>query len=145
MSNYKGVVRTNYFRVRDEEKFRELMSRVVSDGSPIELWDDHKDTEGRLLFGFGSLDCLNFGLPNEDGECDDMSYDDFLAELSECIAENDAAIIFDAGHEKLRYIQAGAIIVTYDKGYEYVDIHDLALNKAREILADQNWDTDMSY
>ena len=53
MKNYYGVVRTNYFHVKDEEKFRALMAKVICDDGRLELWDDETDAAGDRLFGFG--------------------------------------------------------------------------------------------
>lgn len=42
MSEFIGCTRTNYFHVKDEEAFRKLMSRAVSDTEGIEIWGDRQ-------------------------------------------------------------------------------------------------------
>ena len=70
MSNYYGVVRTNYFHVKDEEQFRALMAKTAGDEDGIELWDDRKDENGNQMFGFGVYGCIS-GILNDDGEYDE--------------------------------------------------------------------------
>ena len=70
MSNYYGVVRTNYFHVKDEEQFRALMAKAIGDEDGIELWDDEKDRNGSQVFGFGVYGGIS-GVLNNDGEYDD--------------------------------------------------------------------------
>ena len=53
MSNYYGMVRTNYFHVKDEEQFQALMAKVICGDGSLELWDNMKDANGNQLFGFG--------------------------------------------------------------------------------------------
>ena len=38
MSNYCCTIRTNYFRVKDDEAFREFMGRVQGDEDSIEIF-----------------------------------------------------------------------------------------------------------
>lgn len=106
MSNYYGVVRTNYFHVKDEEQFRALMRRVICGDGSIELWDDQRDEHGGQLFGFGAYGSIS-GIPDDDDDYDDDSYDRFIDALMECVADDDAILIFESGHEKLRYVGGG--------------------------------------
>lgn len=139
MSNYYGVVRTNYFHVRDEEQFRSLMSKASGDSDSIALWDDLKDSEGKRLFGFGVYGTIN-GVPNDDNKYDDDSCDRFIDGLKECVAEDDAILIFEAGHEKLRYVGGGVTIITA-KSIEYIDLENSAIRKAQELLRNDHWNT----
>ena len=77
MSNYYGVVRTNYFHVKDEEQFRALMAKTAGDEDGIELWDDVIDGDGNPMFGFGVYGGIS-GILNDDNEYDDDSYDRFI-------------------------------------------------------------------
>ena len=55
MANYYCVMRTNYFRVKDEEKFLELMESVCSGEDDLQIWSE-TDAEGAKRFGFGAYD-----------------------------------------------------------------------------------------
>ena len=81
MSNYYGVVRTNYFHVKDEEQFRALMAKTAGDEDGIELWDDVIDGDGNLMFSFGVYGGIS-GILNDDDEYDDDSYDCFRLEAT---------------------------------------------------------------
>ena len=139
MSNYYGVVRTNYFRVKDEEQLRALMAKTTGDEDGIELWDDVKDAASKQMFGFGVYGGIS-GIQNDDDEYDDESYDRFIDGLMECVAEDDAILIFEAGHEKLRYVGGGVTIITA-KGVEYINLEDNARKIVRELLGNEQWDT----
>ena len=52
MANYNCTVRTNYFHVKDPEKFREFMNHVYGSEDSIDLWEE-KDSGGNPVFGFG--------------------------------------------------------------------------------------------
>ena len=139
MSNYYGMVRTNYFHVKDEEQFRALMAKVICGDGSLELWDDMKDANGNRLFGFGVYGSIS-GIPDENGEYDDMAYERLIDELGECVAEDDAILIFEAGHEKLRYVGGGVLVIT-SKESEYVDLHEEGRKKAQQLLGNEKWDT----
>lgn len=139
MSNYYGVVRTNYFHVKDEEQFRALMAKTAGDEDGIELWDDVKDADGKQMVGFGVYGGIS-GIQNDDDEYDDESYDRFIDGLMECVAEDDAILIFEAGHEKLRYVGGSVTIIT-TKGVEYINLEDNARKIVHELLGNEQWDT----
>ena len=40
MANYYASIRTNYFRVKDEKKFREFMAHVSGTEDRVELWEE---------------------------------------------------------------------------------------------------------
>ena len=143
MMNYYGVVRTNYFHVKDEEKFRALMAKVICDDGRLELWDDETDAAGDRLFGFGVYGSIG-GIPDENDKYDDDAYDRFIDELTECVADDDAVIIFEAGHEKLRYV-GGYVLVVTSKGCEHIDLHEAARRQAQHMLGNNQWNTKTTY
>ncbi len=146
MANYCCTIRTNYFHVKDEVKFRELMNRVYGCEDTVELFEE-KDSNGKTIFGFGTYGGIA-GLANasEDEEefCDDTAYDEFINGLQECVADDDAVIILEAGNEKLRYVIGSATIIT-SVTYEYLDITSLAIDKAAELLGNPKWATKCEY
>ena len=143
MSDYYCTTRTNYFRVKDESKFREIMSLVRGDECDVSLWDDRVDNSGNKLFGFGCYGFI-YGIFDEDDEYDDGAYDRFLRLLKTCVADDDAIIIFESGHEKLRYVCGDAVIVTSSE-IASVDLTYQAIDKAREMLGKTDWTSRCEY
>lgn len=137
MANYVSTTRTNYFHVKDAEAFRAFMDNVS--GDDLELWDE-KDDKGDTVFAFGCEGSI-YGIQNED-ENDD--YDLFIKNLQEYIADNDAVILTEAGHEKLRYVTGFATVIT-SKGIQFLNLDDMALSKAREMLGNPGFSTQMDY
>ena len=148
MANYYASTRTNYFRVKDADEFRAFMSHVYGTEDRIDLWEE-KDTEGRIVFGFGTNgsiagfdDCSSESDEDEaDDECD---YDAFVEKLQTFVADDDAIIIFESGHEKLRYVTGTALVITRDC-CDYLDIADLAVKHAAALLKNPQWNTTCSY
>lgn len=146
MANYYGITRTNYFHVKDEAAFRDFMSKAVGDEGGIDLWDDEKDDQENTLFGFGLYGCIA-GIPvpvlddnGENTEETENDFDAFTDGLQQHVAEDDAIIIFEAGHEKLRYVGGGATIITA-KTIKYIDLQTAACKKAAELLHNDKWMT----
>lgn len=98
-----------------------------------------KDANGNQLFGFGVYGSIS-GIPDENGEYDDMAYERLIDELGECVADDDAILIIEAGHEKLGYVGGGVLVIT-SKESEYVDLHEEGRKKAQQLLGNEKWDT----
>lgn len=138
MANYESATLTNYFRVKDPDAFREFMSRVYG-SDEVQLWEG-KDLNGTVQFGFGVYGWISGFCPSEDEEDDDCDYDynAFLDELQKHIADDDAVIILESGHENLRYVVGGATIVT-SKEVEYLGINELAEKRVAVLLNNPDW------
>ena len=142
MANYNCVVRTNYFHVKDVEAFKRMMDQVVGSEDEVSLWEEN-DQEENPIFAFGCYGGIA-GLPNEsDDEIDDDSYNRFTDELQKCVAENDAVIIMESGHEKIRYVTGSAFIIT-SNATKYLDVETLAL-EATEKMVGTEFVTRMDY
>ena len=146
MANYCCTIRTNYFHVKNEEEFRSFMDRVRGSEDTIELWEE-KDRNGNTLFGFGVYGGIS-GVSNcdddEEGLCDDFSYDKFIDGLQESVSDNDAIIILEAGNEKMRYVVGYATIITSSE-CKYIDMTSLAIETAEEMLNNPSWETKCEY
>lgn len=211
MANYYGKVRTNYFRVTDEEKYLEIRRGLQGTEDTIEFWDE--DRNGVLCHGFGCNSLLtyqeNFGTLEsyadaltEQGKtwegitiyCDcalseaesaeSRTIDDFPAEnlsswavyhgdqredgtvrlfvseypedycdsdmitffqkMQTILPDGEAMIVVEVGSEKLRYLVGCATIVTKEQ-IQSVDLCDYALRKAKEMLGNPDFSTEMSY
>ena len=143
MANYCCTVRTNYFHVKDEDKFKDLMSRVYGCEDEIQLWE-RKDQNGKTTFGFGAYGGIAGLRSADDEDEDDNAYDEFLDGLRECVADNDAIIIMEVGNEKMRYVVGAAEIIT-SKKCEYIEISELAAQKAAEMIGVTDWTTQLCY
>ena len=145
MANYCCTIRTNYFHVKDEAEFRSLMEQTYGSEDTIEVWEK-RDDGGNMMFGFGCYGGIA-GIRNTDEEDDDLedtAFDRFLEKLQQCVAEDDAVIIMEAGNEKMRYIVGTALILT-NKACECLDIAELAEKRAAELLAIPSWKTRLMY
>lgn len=144
MANYECVVRTNYFHVKDEERFRALMD-VVSAGN-LEFWEK-KDEKGSPTFAFGS-DGTIYGISNitEGSKCeaDEEFCDEFLYQLKDLVADSEAVIIMEAGHEKLKYVTGTATVIT-SRAVVYIDLDKAACESARGLLDNPDYDPVMCY
>ena len=107
MANYYGMVRTNYFGVKDEKKFKELTDNLIAEDNIL----IEQNSEGKWsIASYSSIDyCL------EVDNCEDYDLDAFFESMKECIADGDAMIWTEIGNEKLRYFVAYSIIVTSEE------------------------------
>ena len=81
---------------------------------------------------------------DEYSEEQENGYDEFLELLSEHVAEDDAVLIFESGHEKMRYVTGNATVIT-KSGIEYINMIDLAIEKAQLSLGNSEWTTQTDY
>jgi len=151
MANYCCAVRTNYFHVKDPDKFRDFMKNVVSSEDSIKVWE-RTDDVGNTVFGFGCYGsilgvtvCAD-GVNADDSDCDydDYDFDEFVNGLADLVAEDDAIIILESGNEKLRYVTGCAIVITSTDS-EYMEIDVLAAQQAAEMLNNPDWQTQLEY
>lgn len=146
MANYVCTSRTNYFRVTDEEKYEALFSRLYCpDGDEISALT--KTENGVTRHGFGSYGQIWYKDPALDEDEEDYQEDDcinmFLEELQKILPEDEAFILFEAGHTKLQHVSGDAIVATADT-IEYVNLRNAALAAARKILG-ADFQTDCEY
>ena len=146
MSNYNCTIRTNYFHVKDNEKFEEFMSHIY--GEDLELFNE-TDSNGNAIYGFGCYGSISgYFNDNEEYEDDadawDNAYDNFIDGLSKHVAEDDAILIFEAGHEKMRYV-VGRVMVITSNAYNYKDITSLGIDMAKKMLKNSNYTTQCDY
>ena len=118
MANYCCAVRSSYFYVTDEEKYKELMKHIITCEDSIECWDKEKD--GRIAHAFGCYDQILGYIDDPEAWEDyenhvDPDYDYFLQKLSEIIAPGSACVIFQAGNEKLRYVDGFVDVVMHNE------------------------------
>lgn len=115
MANYNSYQRTSYFSVTDEDKLREIAERfgaeVVTNDQQFALLDK------------GENDIYTTYCE----DCDDMI--DIEEELQSILPDDEAAILFEVGYEKMRYLIGHATVVTNK------DINGLSLENGAIELA----------
>lgn len=145
MANYFGVARTNYFRVTDENGFREMMKRVKGSEDDIEVFE--REIDGVQHFGFGCYSSI-LGLSDnedEDGDGDsDAMYSNFVTALQQLLHPEDAVIMFEIGYEKLRYLVGHAHVIA-QKNEASVDLISTAVKKAKELLGNPDYEPTCDY
>jgi hypothetical protein len=126
MSNFCGTARTNYFRVKDLDKFKEFVSSISCE---LIIYDNDENK-----VGFYSNDCDTGCFPSSiyNEETDDLDDLNIVETVSKHLAEGEIAVFMEAGAEKCRYISGWATAVN-DKGervdISLMDIYDWAEKK----------------
>jgi hypothetical protein len=142
MANYNAVIRTNYFSVTDEKKYREIINSCSVE-EEIHVFEEIS-SDGKKLFGFGCFGSI-FGMSAIDGD-DDCEADNsvFYAELQSVLAEGDAIIIVEVGYEKLRYLIGTGTVIT-QSDIQLVSLDGSAVNLARSLLNNPDYTPRMYY
>ena len=145
MANYNGFTRTNYFRVTDEERLRELVSACVCDEDGLELFE-RTDSDGGKWFGFGAYGSISgLQVPDDDpDECSDYDFDLFVSKLQKILPDDDAIIITEVGYEKLRYLTGYSVIIAKTET-RCVELREESIKAAQELLSNPNFDTVTEY
>jgi len=122
MANYYASCRTNYFEVKDSEKFLEAMDNIpgivvdTDDGHLFYILGDDPDGAGWPAWGY-------------DEEMGNEYEIDLPVIVSEHLADDSVAIFMEVGSEKLRFIIGWALAVN-NKGETRLinlsDIYDIA-------------------
>ena len=137
MANYMAVTRTNYFRVTDEDRYKELFEMLTSED---DIQDFTKRTDdGVILHGFGcygDVECY-------DEENDEYYFDEWLSKLQEIIPDDEAFILESSGYEKLRYVTGWVVVVTR-KEIASISCDSWAKKKAKELLG-EDFETQTDY
>lgn len=147
MANYTCATRTNYFHVQDPEQFKLFMARVYGTENHVELWEE-PDADGNPTYAFGTKGSIG-GLRSSDPdtaafEHNDVDHAAFIHGLQRLITDDDAVIIQESGREKLCYLVGSALIITKNQ-CEHLDILDVAVAKARQMLGNPEWGTRTDY
>ena len=127
MANYGSTVRTNYFRVTNEETYKMLFSRLCSNSTVDDLT---KERDGILYHGFGAYDSIDYCISE-----DNYDFDAFLKELQKILPEDEAFIYFESGCEKLCYV-TGEVIVVTSKQIVSETLENWAMTEAKKLLGE---------
>ncbi len=144
MADYKCAARTNYFHVKDEEKFRKFASEIHSADNDFEFWDN-TDENGKKMFAFGCCSRLIGVIHGADyTEDPNGAYDELITGLQDNVTEDDAVIIYEVGREKLRSLSGYAAVIT-SKACEELMLTEIAVEQARTMLNNKEWNTASIY
>lgn len=147
MANYCACVRTNYFRVTDEEKYKKLYKGLSADYEIYDFTKTDPDTK-EIYHGFGAYSTIDYypcGDPfSEDAEDEEPNLDMFLNEIQKIIHPDDAMIIIEVGNEKLRYLVGSATVVTKN-GISGTDIEFEAITIAQNLLKNPEYRTSCQF
>ena len=141
MANYYGKVRTNYFKVNDEERFKEIMGFLRGEDEVV--YHEHDRVKGKFMFYCdGSLTGYVEDEDNEDSY--DDAWDEMVRKLQTVLPEGEAIILTEIGSEKMRYFTAYSAIITAN-GTGWVDLGDLAVEEAGRLLGNPDYSTQIYY
>lgn len=122
MANYYCTARTNYFRVKDADAFNKWIEQFSGLETIVH------ETEGTVgvLFDDGVPNCRWETEKDTDGNENDVDVEvDFMDELAEHLADNEVAILQEAGAEKLRFINGYAIAINNKKETKQINLDDI--------------------
>ncbi|WP_281693197.1 hypothetical protein [Agathobaculum desmolans] len=146
MAQYVCSVRTNYFSVKDESAFADFLAHVKGDTEKVQVFS-RENADGSKTFGFGCAGGI-FGYVPDGADADELerndAYVDFLHGLQDHIGNGDAAIIFESGWEKLRYVVGNATVVT-QRGTSFVCMQHEAIARAQKMLGNPDFATVCEY
>ena len=111
MANYYSVGRTNYFLVKDLEKFRQEINEIASSSGEIEIWDDESG-ENPNKVGLGFPDGIPNFMYNDDGEDVELNW---VSIIGSHLEDDWVCVMQEIGSEKLRYL-TGCSIAFNNKG-----------------------------
>ena len=141
MANYYAKVRTNYFKVNDEEKFREIMGFLQGEDDVV--CHEHEKEKGKFMFYCdGSM--TGYVENKDDEDSYDDAWNEMVRKLQTVLPDGEAIIITEIGSEKMRYFTAYSALIT-PKETGWVDLGHIAVEKAGELLGNRDYHTQMEY
>jgi len=145
MANYNAFTRSNYFKVTDVERMKELVASCACGEDELQLFERDDGDDGKT-FGFGCYGSISgLEVPGEDpDENPEYEFDPFAAELQKILCDGDAIIITEIGYEKLRYLVGYSIIITKTE-IRTVDIRTESLDAVKEMLGNPDFTTVTEY
>jgi len=117
MANYYANSRSNYFKVKDNEKFKDFIESMEG----LEFIYDNVGRVGFLVDSeSGSIPCERY-----DEENDEYVDIDFDQELAQHLQDDQVAIYQEVGAEKLRYLVGYSVAVNSKGEVATVNINDI--------------------
>lgn len=139
MSNYIEAIRSNEFKIKQgsKEQLEKILNNLCGEDVYTDIIERADGTYGWLgcYGGLTGLDIEKYFADNEEliEKYQDAEYNAMADELQKIIDENSALILIDAGHEKLRYVGGGALIITSETS-KYIDLAKMASETAQKLI-----------
>ena len=139
MANWYGAARSNYFRVKDEEAFKEEMADLAGvdvrhrdEPAPPAACGGAADPNAPTVRRFAIFDDYGEGWPaptrdvfDEEGDRVGEEELDLFDLVASHLAEGEVAVFQEAGAEKQRYVTGFALAVNHTGDTITVDIDDI--------------------
>lgn len=118
--DYTNIYRTSYFRVKDEAKYKELWEKHIY-GDYLHDYSQVKE-DGQLWHAFGGSGSFGWVEDAEEDEDCDFETKPIYNAIADIIEDGCACVIFNVGHEGMRYISGGTTVITPHKvAYDNLD------------------------
>lgn len=118
MADWVGLLRTNYFKVRDQDEFLKWYESTTGGAELIRKND---------RFGFyvecGDWPSLRL-VENDDGDPEEVEID-FIDELAKHLPDDEVLVVTAAGHVKARFATGYALAIRNTGETKYVSIDDI--------------------
>lgn len=123
MADMYGAVRSNKFKVKDVEVFKEWFKKNVLFGCDIQVWVYSENT-----VCFGGCEQYPNAYPNvpavdEDSFVEPWDLEEFAEAVREHLLPGEELRVLAAGHKKLRYVGATYLVVTHEK-VTFTDLYE---------------------
>ncbi len=132
MANYYASARSNYFKVKDFEKFSNFCAEVG-----LGIWKRGEGKESYAIYPLnedsGGFDLELSCLDNDINEENTRDHGDLIEELSFHLEDDEVCILQEVGAEKLRYLNAYAICFNNKGERETLDLSSLAFEAAVDL------------
>ena len=146
MSVFNCVSRTNHFHVKDVDAFCAFMKRVQGEDCTVDLFME-QDADGKPVFCFGSygyiLGVTDCGASPESPDFYDVAYEYMLTELQRHVADGDAIVLIEVGHEKLNFVRSAAVVIT-SSSVAQLDFMTAITELCRGRLGSDSWELQMN-
>lgn len=129
MPNYELKARSNYFRVRDAQRFERWCRNFG-----LQFWTDHKLPGCADMFYAVSAD-NGAGWPSQNMIADVYQEIDFQAELRKHLDPRDIAVLYQTGDEGMRYLTGVATAIHADGRAVSVNLDNI-YDRARETFGE---------
>ena len=141
MANYNSKCRANYFTVTDVDEFIDIINHLS--GEDEIAYFEHDTDKGKYMF-YCEYNLTGYISDPDCDDCTDEARDIMVEKLQKILPDGEAIILTEAGSEKMCYISCVATIIT-NKDVKYVNLSDVAIEKAREMLGNPDFTTEDNY
>lgn len=135
MADWYGHARSNYFRVKDADKFKAAIEAL---NAGISIWEQQPEPgpDEPTLFALGVTDGDKGNWPTLRYDESDQEHEvDVVGLVSEHLDPGYVAVFMECGAEKLRYLTGFAVAVNSKGERREVSIHDIYA-KAAELAVE---------